>query len=156
VIIVKPLTAYIFIQDMSRTKIKVQTKRIARKMAQYHSMKIRKNKIKERQRENSVHTVVNQPPGRPPSDGMMPWIWSYSHPSRKASTSSPPRLVDQRLFDGKVSIPSTVAGGDAAGCAEPGGGNSGRPCGVPALIGGRAWEYGGGGGCWRLSHGFKG
>lgn len=39
-----------------------------------------------------------------------------------------------------------VRGGDGANCVtEPGGGRTGMVCDVAALMGGRDWEYGGGG-----------
>lgn len=109
-----------------------------------------------RYRANSVHTVLSQPAGTPTSDAAL-GDCVHSLPSRKARTSSPPRLVDQRLL--KVSRPSSVAGGDAPGCPmDPGGGSIGRPCvGAAALIGGRDCEYDAGGGCDReFSHEFIG
>lgn len=94
-------------------------------------------------RLNCVQTVLSQPAGIPTSDGPMRENWAHSQPSRKASTSSPPRLVDSRLVSG----PSVeVSGGDGASpVTVPGGGRTGTPCGAAALIGGRDWEYGGGG-----------
>jgi hypothetical protein len=91
--------------------------------------------------------VLNQPAGTPTSEGIVPGDWAYSLPSRKARTSSPPRLVAQRLL--KVSRPSSVTGGDAPGCpTDPGGGSMGRWWLEAAVeMGGRACEYGGGGGC---------
>lgn len=99
--------------------------------------------LKNIYRVNCVHTVLSQPTGIPTSDGALRDICAHSLPSRKARTSSPARLVDNMLESG----PSVeVRGGDGASWAtEPGGGRTGRLCGAAALIGGRDWEYGGGG-----------
>lgn len=67
-------------------------------------------------------------------------------PSRKATTSSPPRLAVHIEF----SAPSTPsAAGDVGYATEPGGGSiPPKPCWAVALIGGSDCEYGGGGACW--------
>lgn len=59
----------------------------------------------------------------------------HSPPSRKARTSSPPRLVESKLESG----PSVeVKGGDGASwVTDPGGGRTGMLCDAAALIGGR-------------------
>ena len=89
--------------------------------------------------------MLSQPTGIPTSDGPLSVFCAHSQPSKNASTSSPPRLVESILESG----PSVeVSGGDGASWATgPGGGKTGgRLCGLPAaLIGGRDWEYGGGG-----------
>ena len=94
-------------------------------------------------RENGAHRVLSQPAGMPSSDGWIVASCVQSPPSRNASTSSPPRLVDIKLVSG----PSVeVSGGEGASwVTEPGGGRTGMLCGAAALIGGRDCEYGGGG-----------
>ena len=68
---------------------------------------------------------------------------AHSPPSRKAKTSSPPRLVDKI----PVSGPSVeVKGGEGASwVTEPGGGRTGALGEAVAVIGGSDCEYGGGG-----------
>lgn len=79
----------------------------------------------------------------PTSEGAFRDSCAHSQPSRKANTSSPPRLVDSRLVSG----PSLdVSGGDGARpVTEPGGGSTGMLCEAAALIGGSDCEYDGGG-----------
>lgn len=74
-------------------------------------------------RLNWAQTVLSQPAGMPTSEGALRDSCAHSQPSKKARTSSPPRLVDRRLVSG----PSVeVRGGDGASpVTEPGGGRTG-------------------------------
>jgi hypothetical protein len=69
----------------------------------------------------------------PISDGAFRAI-DHSEPSRKATTSSPPRLVHRR-DESELGPSVEVSGGEGASVTEPGGGRTGTL--VAALMGGR-------------------
>ena len=85
------------------------------------------------------HPVV-LPTSQSENDGHCSWL----PPSRNATTSSPPKDIDDK--NGSLSSEARIAGGRLY-VAGPEGGNMEEPCDGEVVIGGRDWEYGGGGGC---------